>query len=48
MQLQILRKYNMASIQKIQRAKGVVYKVTIRQNGSSTISKTFPTKKTAV
>jgi hypothetical protein len=35
----------MDSIQKISRAKGAVYKVTIRQNGNGTISKTFPTKK---
>jgi len=38
----------MASIQKIQRTKGAVYKVTIRQSGNGTISKTFPLKKQAV
>ncbi|MCU7837182.1 MAG: site-specific integrase [gamma proteobacterium symbiont of Taylorina sp.] len=38
----------MASIKKINRVKGAVYKVTIRQNGNGTICKTFPTKKTAV
>ncbi|NOQ79259.1 MAG: tyrosine-type recombinase/integrase, partial [Gammaproteobacteria bacterium] len=38
----------MASIQKISRAKGVVYKVTIRLSGTGTICKTFPTKKAAV
>ncbi len=38
----------MASIQKISRAKGAVYKVTIRQTGNGTICKTFPTKKMAV
>jgi integrase len=38
----------MASIQKIQRTKGAVYKVTIRQSGQGTISKTFPLKKQAV
>ncbi len=38
----------MASIQKINRTKGAVYKVTIRQSGQGTISKTFPLKKQAV
>jgi len=38
----------MASIQKIQRTKGAVYKVTIRQTGNGTICKTFPLKKQAV
>lgn len=38
----------MASIQKISRAKGVVYKVTIRHSGNGTVCKTFPTKKEAV
>ena len=38
----------MASIQKIQRTKGAVYKVTIRHTGNGTISKTFPLKKQAV
>ena len=38
----------MSSIQKINRSKGVVYKVTIRQSGNGTICKTFPTKKSAL
>lgn len=38
----------MASIKKIQRVKGAVYKATIRQTGNGTISRTFPTKKAAV
>lgn len=38
----------MASIQKIKRAKGSVYKVTIRHNDTGTISKTFKTKRLAV
>lgn len=38
----------MASIQKINRAKGSVYKVTIRRTGTGTISKTFKTKRLAV
>jgi len=38
----------MASIKKIQRAKGAVYKVTIRQSGNGTVCKTFPLKKQAL
>ncbi|MCU7836226.1 MAG: site-specific integrase [gamma proteobacterium symbiont of Taylorina sp.] len=38
----------MASIQKIQRTKGAVYKVTIRQTCNGTICKTFPLKKQAL
>jgi len=38
----------MSTIQKIKRAKGVVYRVLIRKSGMKAVTKTFPTKKEAV
>ena len=38
----------MSTIQKISRAKGIVYRVLIRKSGMKAITKTFPTKKEAV
>jgi hypothetical protein len=38
----------MSTIQKISRAKGIVYRVLIRKSGIKAITKTFPTKKEAI
>jgi len=38
----------MSTIQKISRAKGIVYRVLIRKSGMKAITKTFPTKKEAI
>ena len=38
----------MSTIQKISRAKGIVYRVLIRKKGMKAITKTFPTKKEAI
>ncbi len=38
----------MSTIQRISRAKGIVYRVLIRKSGMKAITKTFPTKKEAI